>query len=142
MIEKINFNNITVDRISLPAFKEKQIEVSVLRLDKIHPVISGNKWFKLRFYLEEAKEQQKKTILTFGGAYSNHIVATAAASQLNNFKSIGIIRGEEVEDLSPSLLQARKFGMQLIFVNREDYKEKRIPQELLNNETYVINEGG
>ena len=141
MMEKINFDNISVDKISLPVFLEKQVEVSVLRLDKIHPVISGNKWFKLRFYLEEAKQLQKKTILTFGGAYSNRIVATAAACKLNNIKSVGIIRGEEPKNLSPTLLQAKEFGMQLVFISRENYKEKKNPVEL-SDETYIINEGG
>ena len=141
-MEKINFQNITVDTISLPVFKEKNIEVSVLRLDKIHPVISGNKWFKLRFYIEEAKQLKKKTIITFGGAYSNHIVATAAACKINSLKSIGIIRGEEPTELSPTLLQAKEFEMHLFFISREEYKEKKISRELTNDETYVINEGG
>ena len=141
-MEKINFENITIDKISLPAFREKQVESSVLRLDKIHPVISGNKWFKLRFYLEEAKRLQKKTIVTFGGAYSNHIVATAAASRLNDIKSIGIIRGEEPGILSPTLLQAKEFGMQLIFVSRENYKEKKIWNSLLTSGNFIIDEGG
>lgn len=141
-MEKINFQNITVDTISLQAFKEKSIEVSVLRLDKIHPVISGNKWFKLQFYLEEAKQLKKKTIITFGGAYSNHIVATAAAGQLNNLKTIGIIRGEESAELSPTLLQTKELNMQLFFISREEYKEKKVPEELKDDENYFIPEGG
>lgn len=141
-MEKINFENITVDKISLQAFKEKKVDVLVLRLDKIHPLISGNKWFKLRFYLEEAKQLKKKTIVTFGGAYSNHIVATAAACKLNGFKSIGIIRGEEAKELSPTLVQAKELGMQLIFVSRENYKEKKIWNNLLNTENFIIDEGG
>lgn len=141
-MEKINFDNITVDKISFAASIEKQIEVSILRIDKLHPVISGNKWFKLRFYLEEAKQLQKKTIVTFGGAYSNHIVATAAACKLNNLKSIGIIRGEEAKYLSPTLLQAKEYGMQLIFISRENYKEKKTSVELITDENYFINEGG
>ena len=141
-MEKINFDTITTDKISVTTFIEKQIEVFVLRLDRIHPVISGNKWSKLRYYLEEAKQLQKKTIVTFGGTYSNHIVATAAACKLNNLKSIGIIRGEEARYLSPTLLQAKEYGMQLIFTSRENYKEKKIPKELLADEKYFIDEGG
>lgn len=141
-MEKLKFENITVDKISLPVFAEKKIEVSVLRLDKIHPVISGNKWFKLRFYLEDALQQKKKTIVTFGGAYSNHIVATSAACKLKHFKSIGIIRGEEAAELSHTLLQAKEMGMQFCFINREDYREKRIPAQIQNDENYFIPEGG
>ncbi|MBL0335085.1 MAG: hypothetical protein IPP73_07140 [Chitinophagaceae bacterium] len=88
----INSRLITLDPVSYPG---KDIIVDVLRLDKIHPVISGNKWYKLRFYLKQAIEQHKKTICTFGGAWSNHIVATAAACAENGLQSIGIIRGEK-----------------------------------------------
>ncbi len=138
----ITISNITPDKISLPVFIEKNVEVSVLRLDKIHPVISGNKWFKLRYYLEEAKQQKKNTIISFGGAWSNHIIATAAACQINGLNSIGIIRGEKMEKLSPTLTQAKRLGMQLIFINREDYREKKIPVVLNKDEYYFINEGG
>ncbi len=74
---QLSFDNITTDVIHL--YNEKGINVSVLRLDKIHPVISGNKWFKLQHYLKAAKNEGKKKIVTFGGAWSNHIIATAAA---------------------------------------------------------------
>jgi 1-aminocyclopropane-1-carboxylate deaminase len=141
-MEKIKLQNITIDKIQWPAFPENETEVFVMRLDKIHPVISGNKWFKLRFYLEEAKQQNKKTIVTFGGAYSNHIVATAAACAWNGLKSIGIIRGEKTEILSPTLMQAQQWGMQFHFLNRTSYKEKHVPYHLQNNTCYVINEGG
>jgi 1-aminocyclopropane-1-carboxylate deaminase len=138
----ITISNITPDKIPLPLFIEKNVEVSVLRLDKIHPVISGNKWFKLRYYLEEAKQQKKNTIISFGGAWSNHIAATAATCHINGLNSIGIIRGEKMEKLSPTLSQAKRLGMQLIFINREDYGKKKIPSELNNDEYYFINEGG
>jgi 1-aminocyclopropane-1-carboxylate deaminase len=138
----INISNITPDKISLSLFKEKNVEVTVLRLDKIHPVISGNKWFKLRYYLEEASQRNKKAIITFGGAWSNHIVATAAACQIKALNSIGIIRGEKMEKLSPTLTQAKQLGMQLIFINREDYKEKKVPLAFNKDEYYFINEGG
>ena len=141
-MQNLAFANITVEKNSIPLFKDKGVDISVLRLDKIHPIISGNKWFKLRFYLEEAKQLQKKTIVTFGGAYSNHIVATAAAGKMNALKSIGIICGEEASNLSPTLLQAKEQGMDLIFISRKEYKEKKIPEELQSNEYYFINEGG
>lgn len=139
---EINFNNITVDNLSLPLFDKKCVEVSVLRIDKIHPLISGNKWFKLRYYFEDAKKQGKKTILTFGGPWSNHILATAAACKINGFNSIGIIRGEQPATLSPILQQAIAKGMQLVFVTREEYKLKKIPAAINISDNYLINEGG
>jgi 1-aminocyclopropane-1-carboxylate deaminase len=141
-MEKINFENITIDEIALPANQEKDIRVSVLRLDKIHPIISGNKFFKIRFYIDEALKLQKKTIVTFGGAYSNHIVATASVCKLNNLNSIGIIRGEKANEISPTLSQAEDLGMKLHFISRKEYKEKKIPAELIKDDHYFINEGG
>ena len=85
---------IESQEISLPILKEKDIRLFVKRLDKVHPFISGNKLFKLRYNLIEAKKLGYTTLLTFGGAYSNHIAATAYAAKENCFKSIGIIRGE------------------------------------------------
>jgi 1-aminocyclopropane-1-carboxylate deaminase len=131
---------------SLSTFYSFPIEVAVLRLDLVHPVISGNKWFKLKEYLNEAKHNNKNTLLTYGGAFSNHIVATAAAARVNNFKSIGIIRGEKPSVLSPSLQDALHFGMSLFFVSRDDYKQKKIPAAVYTQEDeegiYVIPEGG
>lgn len=141
-MQELVFQNIAPDFINDPIFNEKNIKVSVLRLDKIHPVISGNKWFKLQYYLQEAQQLQKKTIVTFGGAWSNHIVATAAACKMNGFHSIGIIRGEKAKDLSPTLLTAKEFGMKLYFISREEYKAKKIPPELIHPESYFIPEGG
>ena len=141
-MQDINLTNITLDRLSLPLFTAKNIELSVLRLDKIHPVISGNKWFKLRYYLEDAKQLHKKKIVTFGGAWSNHIISTAAACRLNGFAATGIIRGEEAAELSPTLKLAKAMGMQLIFTSREDYSRKNIPEEIIRDDTYFISEGG
>jgi 1-aminocyclopropane-1-carboxylate deaminase len=115
----------------------------VLRLDTIHPVVSGNKWFKLEKYLEEAKVQGKSILLTFGGAFSNHIVATAAAAQMEGLGSIGIIRGEEPKTLSFTLQEARSFGMELKFVSREDYDHpERFSGNWADEATYVIPAGG
>jgi 1-aminocyclopropane-1-carboxylate deaminase len=141
-MQEISLTNITLDPITLPAFTAKNIEVSVLRLDKIHPVISGNKWFKLRYYLEEAKALHKKKIVTFGGAWSNHIIATAAICQLHGFSGTGIIRGEEAIELSPTLKLAKAMGMRLIFTSREDYSRKKIPEEMNDDDNYLISEGG
>lgn len=141
-MQSINIENITIDKLSISLCVEKKIALSVLRLDKIHPVISGNKWFKLRHYLEDVKAKGKKTIVTFGGAWSNHILATAAASKLSGLNSIGLIRGEEVDSLSTTLSHAKQLGMQLIFLNRQDYKQKIIPLAIKNSDYYFIDEGG
>lgn len=124
----------------------RDIRIDVLRLDLVHPVISGNKWFKLKEYLSEAISLGKKTIVSFGGAYSNHIVATAAAARQAGLESIGMIRGEEPPALSPTLVEAKNFGMELFFVSREDYRNRIIPVAVYrahrDGDVYVINEGG
>lgn len=121
--------------------------VSVLRLDLLHSEISGNKWFKLKHNLAQAEHENKKTILTFGGAFSNHIAASAFACKEAGLKSIGIIRGEETALNNPTLSFARKNGMELYFVNREAYKLKHTPAYLEGLEQqfpncYIIPEGG
>lgn len=119
--------------------------VDVLRLDLLHPVVSGNKWYKLKFYLAEAITRQQ-TVLTFGGAYSNHIVATAAATANTALKSIGIIRGEKPAALSPTLTAATAYGMELHFSSREAYRQKLIPKTILEKyapgELMFVPEGG
>src|SRR5262249_20533968 len=127
---------------SLPIFGQRKVNVSVLRLDKLHPVISGNKWFKLRYYMVEALQQGKKRGITFGGTYSNQIIATAAACQLYGLQSAGIIRGEQPVNFSPTLLQAKELGMQLLFTSREDYAAKKMPLSLTHEDYYIIPEGG
>lgn len=118
----------------------------VLRLDGVHPIVSGNKWFKLQYYLAEAGALGKKILLSFGGAYSNHIVALAAAARVAGLTSIGIIRGEEPAVLSPTLLDARSEGMDLRFISRSDYHQKLIPASLSERydpkDIYFIPEGG
>ena len=139
----LSFGSITVDEVDVPLLHEKKIRLAVLRLDKIHPIISGNKWFKLKYYLDEAKNSGRKNIVTFGGAYSNHIVAVAAAGRLCGFKTTGIIRGEKPAILSHTLKQAIAYGMLLIFISREDYRSKNLPGEIRNSdEFYLVNEGG
>ena len=139
MLQELAFNEITVDDIS---FLYRSIEAKVLRLDKISPIISGNKWFKLRFYLEEAIKLKKKGIVTFGGAWSNHIVATAAICNMNGLKSLGIIRGEEPKHLSLTLQQAKQEKMQLAFISRSDYQHQKIPARISIEDYYLVNEGG
>ena len=124
-------------------------EISIKRLDLVHPQISGNKFFKLKYNLLAAQQQGYKKLLTFGGAYSNHIAATAYAAQLFGFESLGIIRGEELasKPLNLTLNTAQQFGMQLQFVMRETYRQKQSPAYLAQlqqdyPEYYVIPEGG
>lgn len=141
-MNEIKLSNISIDKLSIPLLIEKGVEADVLRLDKIHPVIAGNKWFKLRYYLEDAKLQHKKTIVTYGGAWSNHIIATATACKINSINSIGIIRGEEAAHLSSTLINAKEMGMQLFFTSRNEYRQGKVPAELNQNECYFIPEGG
>lgn len=133
---------ITLDKIPDCITSPYQIEATMLRLDRIHPVISGNKWFKLRFHLEQALQQSKKRIVTWGGAWSNHIVATAAACTEKGIPSLGLIRGEKPQELSATLKEAGELGMQFHFLSREDYRNKTIPPRVLNNEDWIIPEGG
>ena len=143
-MQPLSFKSIIVDELNLPVSKEKNIRLAVLRLDKIHSIISGNKWFKLKYYLEEAKATGKDHIVTFGGAYSNHIIATAAAGKLYGIKTTGIIRGQRPETPSPTLLLAIEYGMELTFISREDYHNKKLPAGIneKSDEIYLINEGG
>ena len=144
---QVNMGAITTDVLQLPELTHKRLQAAVLRLDKMHPVVSGNKWFKLHYHLEHARKNASFTIITFGGAYSNHIVAAAYACMQQGFKSIGIIRGEKPAALSHTLRAAKDYGMELQFVTREAYAQKpeseRIQQILSRyGKFYVIPEGG
>jgi len=138
---------IETKEISLPIFDEKEVRLFIKRIDKVHPFVSGNKWFKLKYNLLEAKKQGHNTLLTFGGAYSNHIAATAFAAQDKGFKSIGIIRGEEHLPLNPTLHFAIENGMKLHYVSRSYYKDKASADFLVKlkvkfGDFYLIPEGG
>lgn len=141
-MQDILLQAITTDKVMLPQFTSYGIEMDMLRLDKIHPFISGNKWFKLRYYLEEARQQKKKRVISFGGAWSNHLLATAAACQLYSFKCTGIIRGERPAVLSGILQQATAMGMELVFLDRSTYAAQDIPAELRQEENYFVQQGG
>lgn len=128
------------------AFFSGPLTVDVLRLDEVHPVVSGNKGFKLKKYLEAAGGAGKSTLLTFGGAFSNHLVATAAAAQVQGLQSIGVVRGEEPAQLSHTLRAAASYGMSLHFVSRAGYRQKTIPPSVYEQHDpesiYPIPEGG
>ena len=118
-------------------------EVFVKRDDLIDPYISGNKWRKLKYILADVKTKEKTHLVTFGGAYSNHLVATAAAAARNNLKATAFVRGEQVEN--EMLLICRLFGMNLIFTDRESYQNKQALYDAhfgADQETYFIDEGG
>ncbi len=136
-----NLHNIKVQ--PLIHFSTEKVTVCMLRLDLLHPVVSGNKWFKLKYYLQEALASCKTTLASFGGAYSNHIVATAFAAREAGLNSIGFIRGELADKLSPTLANAMDYGMQLVFVERNRYRHKElIILENDNPDYYWIREGG
>ncbi len=111
---------ITLDELEDPLLQQKNIRLSVLRLDKIHHIVSGNKLFKLHYFLQQALSQ-KLPVLTYGGAYSNHLVATAYACKQLNIACKGVVRGEEPARWSHTLLACAQLGMQLEFVSRTDY---------------------
>jgi len=137
---KLQFENILLQTISVPG-KLYNTKISLLRLDRLHEQISGNKWFKLQYFLLDFFTSEKEALATFGGAYSNHIAASAAACRLLSVPSIGYIRGEEPKTFSPTLTLAKENGMGLRFVSREQYKDK----EKIMFETpqyYWIPEGG
>ncbi len=123
------------------------VRLLIKRLDQVHPVISGNKWYKLKYNLLAARAQGVDSLLSFGGAYSNHIHALAGAGAEYGFKSIGVIRGEQHQPLNPTLQFAVDHGMQLSYLNRADYRLKnsaaiieRLKAEF--GDFYLIPEGG
>lgn len=127
----------------LKSFTNNHICTDILRLDEIHPVISGNKWYKLRYYLEDAIQQGAKEIASFGGAYSNHLVALALACKKYGLESIGFVRGEAGPVLSPTLEAAKAYGMRLNYVSRLQYKDKdAIEKDNLAIGRYFVSEGG
>src|SRR5688500_14741035 len=142
-----DIGKITTDEVQTPLLQNKKVELDVLRLDKIHPVISGNKWFKLKYHLDNYNDANYKGILTFGGAWSNHIVATACACHLQKINCAGMIRGERPEQFSSTLTEAMKYGMELKFISRENYSQRNsnefvatIAKEFPGY--YIIPEGG
>ena len=134
------------EELKHPLFEEKGVQVFVKRDDLTHPEIMGNKWRKLKYNLLEAKARDCKGIVTMGGAYSNHIAATAAACLESNLACIGIIRGEELSSSSnPTLKYASHKGMQTVFVDRTTYRRYRERNDLIADQYgdfYFLPEGG
>ncbi|MFD2147535.1 1-aminocyclopropane-1-carboxylate deaminase/D-cysteine desulfhydrase [Mucilaginibacter antarcticus] len=111
-----------VQQINHKVFAERDLSVFIKREDLIHPIISGNKWRKLKYLLKKAQAQNKTHLITFGGAFSNHLLATAGAGARFGFKTTGIVRGEEVNN--DTLFMCRLHGMKLIFTDRDNYRDK------------------
>ena len=153
----MNFNSQIQSKnqhIVLPELEANNYQLFIKREDQIHPLVSGNKFRKLKYNLQEALDQKQTTLLTFGGAFSNHILATAVAGELTGLKTIGIIRGDELgNDLEKTLVtnstlrNASEHGMQFEFVSRETYRNKTSIEftEILKKkygDFYSIPEGG
>jgi 1-aminocyclopropane-1-carboxylate deaminase len=136
-----------VEALQSPLIRQKQLHVWIKRDDLIHPELSGNKWRKLKYNLLEAAERNAPRLLTFGGAFSNHIAALAAAGQILQWPTLGIIRGEAPTPLNPTLQKAVGEGMELKFVSRGDYRKKDDPAMIASwvddlSSYYIIPEGG
>jgi 1-aminocyclopropane-1-carboxylate deaminase len=141
MKDSMHFDKIITQTIDSNWLHKNNVQLSVLRVDAVHAIVSGNKWFKLKYYLSDALAVNIGAIGSFGGAYSNHIVAVAYACKTAGIKSIGIIRGEQPPVLSDTLQDAKDYGMELHFVSRAAYRDTQIIQQHFEN-VYWINEGG
>lgn len=136
---------IQISSINLELKNSGKAAIDILRLDQIHKTISGNKWYKLKYNLLEAEKRNASAVLSFGGAYSNHLHALAYAGKIFGIKTIGIVRGEKVEN--PTLQDCQNWGMELHFISRSDYRQKTETDFLDNLENqfsgaYIIPEGG
>ena len=145
-MEEINIQNSVVREIHLKVLNDQNNKLFIKRDDLIHPYISGNKWRKLNYNVALCKESSFHGIITYGGAYSNHVIACAAACQLNKLKSIGYIRGDELTSSSNKVLRkCEELGMELIFMKRPEFDAmKKMDKTVhVNHETFLsIPEGG
>lgn len=123
-------------------FEPRDLELRILRLD----LLNGNKGYKLKYNLEQMRHLGKSHLVTYGGAYSNHLAAVADAGKKHGIKTTGIIRGQEHEPLNPTLSQAKKQGMELLYVSRELYRDKAALHQWtikeLGEDPYILPEGG
>jgi 1-aminocyclopropane-1-carboxylate deaminase len=143
LLSELNLKKAILQPINLP--ENFKVNLFLLRLDLIDEEISGNKWFKLKYNLQDVIRAKKTKLLTFGGAFSNHIAATAKSCNMAGIKSVGIIRGENVENHTLQLAAA--YGMELKFVSRNLYRNKEELMQWLSNEInlsqcYIVPEGG
>ena len=138
----LNQNSVNQFLTSIDGF-----EIFLKREDLLHSTVSGNKFRKLKYNLLQARQEGYNTLLTFGGAFSNHLTATAAAGKMMGFKTIGVVRGEEERKLNPSLQFCQDQGMTLYPISRSDYRQKHFPElitQLKNKfgDFYALPEGG
>jgi len=144
--EYINEDAAILLPIKLPNIST-DVKVFMKRIDLVHPVISGNKWYKMKYNISEMMEQGKDTLLTFGGAFSNHIHAAATAGKIFGFRTIGLLRGEEHLPLNETLLSAVENGMEIHYIDRTTFRERESEQflEELKNKygnAYILPLGG
>ncbi|GAA4352504.1 pyridoxal-phosphate dependent enzyme [Hymenobacter saemangeumensis] len=136
-----------LQELAEPAAQTQGVRLLLWRDDLAHPELPGNKARKLKYNLAAAREQGHTTLLTFGGAYSNHIAAVATAGRLYGLRSIGLIRGDETRPLNPTLAQAQADGMALHYLDRSSYRRRQEPaflQEVMARfgPAYLLPEGG
>jgi 1-aminocyclopropane-1-carboxylate deaminase len=141
------FNVSILTKIDDPLLAQYQIELWMKRDDLLHPVISGNKWRKLKYIIDHALSLGADTLVSMGGAYSNHLHALAYAGKVLGLKTIGLVRGELPEILTPTLQDMKNWGMELEFVSRSDYRQLRQYKEWqdlpgLKPRQYWVPEGG
>jgi len=139
--------HLPIQSINDELFERNGVSVDILRLDQTDGLISGNKWFKLKYNILNAKLERKTQLLTFGGAYSNHIHAVAAAGERWGFETLAFIRGEETLPLNPTLNSCKQMKMKFHYVSREEYRLRHIAQYIEEiqkkyPEAYIIPEGG
>lgn len=140
-----NLENSVEQKLDFPLFLEKGVEVFIKRDDLIHPIVSGNKWRKLKYNIIKAQTENKNHLVTFGGAYSNHLLATACAGAVLGLKTTGFVRGEEEVEDNHYLFLSRLYGMNIIRVTRADYKDKHTLYNqyfATDPSAYFVDEGG
>lgn len=136
-------NSPTIQVLHDTLLEEAGVKAAVLRLDQIHPIVSGNKIFKLKPYIDLARQKNVKQVISFGGAHSNHLVAMAYACKEAGLKCKGMVRGEKSANPSSALIDCITYGMEIEYVERSIFKEKTtLYASFQNEETLVIPEGG
>ena len=141
------YKSVPIQEIYDPIFEEHHVRVLVKREDKVHPIISGNKWHKLRYNVLQAIQENHNQIISFGGAYSNHLHALAYAAEQSGMSSIGVVRGEKTEPLNSTLQFVIDHGMKIHYVNRQTYRKKNT-ESFINSlikqygRSYIVPEGG
>lgn len=136
-----------IEPVFHPEFERAELDVAIKREDLLCPFLGGNKLYKLHFHLQRALALRANRLVSFGGAYSNHLYALARVGAELGIQTLGVVRGEEAPELSPTLQDAKAMGMQLMFVSRSDYREKnnrrwREQKQLMRSGNYIVPEGG